>query len=195
MNTRTFWLLLIAGSSLPLLSTGLFFHHVSVMGSMGISPEVAASVYIVKGPMILLGSFAAGFMADKVANRYLLAAVQLMIVGSMLWIFTISSTWQAMVYGVLMGFTIGFSSNVNTVIWANYFGRRWLGSIRGVAVACMVAAAALGPLPFGYIFDTTGSYSSAILITLSLPLICFISSLMAKPPQADMLAEDSYDGV
>ena len=195
MNTRTFWLLLISGTSLPLLSTGLFFHHVSVMGSMGISPEIAASVYIVKGPMILLGAFTAGFMADKVANRYLLAAVQLMVVGAMLWIFTISSTWQALVYGVLMGFTIGFSSNVNTVIWANYFGRRWLGSIRGVAVTCMVAAAAMGPLPFGFIFDRTGSYSLAILISLSLPLLCLITSLMAKPPPVDMMDKDIYDSV
>ena len=194
-RTHAFWLLLISGISVPMLSTGLFFNHVSVMGSMGISPEIAASVYIVIGPLVLLGAFTSGFMADRVANRYLLAAVQLMIVGSMLWVFTISSTWQALIYGVLMGFTIGFSSNVNTVIWANYFGRRWLGSIRGVAVTCMVAASALGPLPFGYLFDRTGSYSLAILISLSLPLICLITSLMAKPPLVDMMDKDIYDSV
>ena len=193
MNTKTFWLLLISGSSLPLLGTGLSFHHISMMGSMGISPEAAASVYIVKGPLIIVGAFAAGFLADKVANRYLLAASQLMMVGAMLWIFAISTTWHALVYGALMGFTSGFFMNINTVIWANYFGRRSLGSIRGIATACMVSSAALGPLPFGYLFDSRGSYSLAILISLSLPLICFITALMAKAPRADMIVEDIYD--
>ena len=195
MKTRAFWLLLITGTSLPLLATALFFHHVSLMGSMGISPAVAASVYIVIGPMNMLGTFTAGFMADKIPNRYLLAASQLLMIATMLWIFTISSTWQALVYGAMMGLTIGFSSNINTVIWANYFGRRRLGSIRGVAAACMVTSAALGPLPFGFLFDNTGSYSLAILISLSLPLICSITALLARPPRVDMAAEDSYDSV
>ena len=195
MRTRAFWLLLISGTSLPLLTTALFFHHVSLMGSMGISPAAAASVYIVIGPMNLLGTFTAGFMADKIPNRYLLAASQLMIAGTILWIFTISSTWQALAYGAMMGLTIGFFSNINTVIWANYFGRRWLGSIRGVAAMCMVTTAALGPLPFGYLFDTTGSYSLAILISLSLPIICSITAFLAKPPRVDMIAKDSYDTV
>ncbi len=195
MKTRAFWLLIITGISLPLLTTALFFHHVSLMECMGISPAVAASVYMAIGPLNMLGTFTAGFMADKVTNRYLLAAGQLMMAATMLWIFAISSTWQALVYGAMMGLTIGFTSNINTVIWANYFGRRRLGSIRGVAAAFMVTSAALGPLPFGFLFDNTGSYSLAILISLSLPLICSITALLARPPQIDMVAEDSYDGV
>jgi cyanate permease len=55
----------------------------------------------------------------------------------------------------------------------------------------MVTAAALGPLPFGFLFDNTGSYSLAILISLSLPLICSITALLAKPPQVDMIAKYS----
>ena len=195
MRTRAFWLLLISGTSLPMLTTALFFHHVSLMGSMGISPAAAASVYMVIGPTNMLGTFTAGFMADKIQNRYLLTAGQLMLACTILWIFTISSTWQALVYGALMGLTIGFSSNINTVIWANYFGRRRLGSIRGVASMCMVATAALGPLPFGYLFDTTGSYSLAILISLSLPIICSIAAFLAKPPHIDNASENSYDGI
>ena len=195
MKTKTFWLLIISGISLPLLTTALFFHHVSLMGSMGVSSAVAASVYIVIGPMNMLGTFTAGFMADKIPNRYLLAAGQLMMAATMLWIFTISSTWQALVYGAMMGLTIGFSSNINTVIWANYFGRRRLGSIRGVAAASMVTAAALGPLPFGFLFDNTGSYSLAILISLSLPIICSISAFLARPPRIEMAAEDGSKSV
>jgi len=46
----------------------------------------------------------------------------------------------------------------------------------------MVVFAALGPLPFGRIFDLTGSYSTAILIFLALPVACAIAALLARPP-------------
>ena len=138
----------------------------------------------------MVGNLTSGFLSDKIHNRYLLVAGQLMLIASLLWLLTIGSPWQAMVYGGIIGFTIGFSSNINTVIWANYFGRQSLGSIRGVASTCMVISAALGPLPFGLLFDQTGTYSQAILYSLALPLICTITALMARPPRTDILPKD-----
>ncbi len=190
MRTRTFWLLLVTGTALPLLTTATFFHHVSLMGSKGINPGVAASVYIAIGPMNMVGNLTAGFMVDKVTNRYLLAAGQLMLAASLVWLLTINSPWQALVYGGIIGFTIGFSSNINTVIWANYFGRRSLGSIRGVSTTSTVISSALGPLPFGLLFDQTGTYSQAILFSLAIPLICTITALLARPPRTDIPPED-----
>ena len=68
------------------------------------------------------------------------------------------------------------------VIRPNYYGRQHPGSIRGVTTAGMVVFAALGPLPFGRICDLTGSYSTAILIFLALPVACAIAALLARPP-------------
>ena len=72
---------------------------------------------------------------------------------------------------------------INTIIWPNYFGRTHLGSIRGVASTAMVAFAALGPLPFGLLFDLTGDYSTAILSFLGLPVAFALLSLFAMPPR------------
>jgi len=58
-----------------------------------------------------------------------------------------------------------------------------LGSIRGVSTASMVVFAALGPLPFGQVLDLTGSYSTAILIFLALPVACAVAALLARPPR------------
>lgn len=190
MKQRTFWLLLITGMGLPMITTATFFHHISLMGSKGIDPAVAASVYIIVGPTNMVGNFTAGLLSDKIRNRFLLVAGQLMLIASLLWLLTISSPWQAIVYGGIIGFTIGFSSNINTVIWANYFGRLSLGSIRGVASTCMVISAALGPLPFGLLFDQTGTYSQAILYSLALPLVCTITALLAKPPRTNTIQID-----
>ncbi len=183
LRTRAFWLLILAGSAFPLIVTALGFHHISLLASKGVPAGVAASVFGVMAPMQIAGIFAAGFMADRFPNRYLLAIGQGLLIVAMLWTFLISSTWQAFLYGALIGLAGGFTMTVGAVIWPNYFGRLHLGSIRGVATAAMVAFAALGPLPFGLLFDLTGSYSLAILIFLVMPASSVVAALMAYPPR------------
>jgi MFS family permease len=96
------------------------------------------------------------------------------------------SPWQAFVYGGVLGFAEGAIMTINTIIWPNYFGRTHLGSIRGVASTAMVAFAALGPLPFGLLFDLTGDYSTAILSFLGLPVAFALLSLFAMPPRRQL---------
>ena len=180
---RTFWLLLFAGSSVPLISTALTFHQVSFLASKGIPSGVAASVFLIRAPMQILGTFVAGFMADRFPNRYVLACGQGLLLATMLWTFLISSAWQAFFYGAIIGLSVGFINTIRVVIWPNYYGRAHLGSIRGVVTASTVGFAALGPLPFGWIYDLTGSYSLAILVFLVLPIACAVAALLAQPPR------------
>ncbi len=182
-RTRTFWLLLIAGAAPSLISTALTFHHVSFLASKGIPSGIAASIFGIMGPMQILGIFIAGFLADRFPSRYLLVVGQVLLVATMLWTFLITSTWQAFFYGGLLGLSIGFIMPISAVIWPNYYGRRHLGSIRGVATSGMVVFAALGPLPFGLLFDLTKTYSLAILIFLALPVASAVAALLAYPPK------------
>ncbi len=183
LRTRSFWLLMFAGSAQPFIVTALTFHHVSLLAARGIPSAVAASVFSVFAAMQIAGTFAAGFMADRFANRRVLALGQGLLLATLLWTFAISTTWQAYVYGALLGASSGFLITTMAVIWPNYYGRQHLGSIRGITTASMVVFAALGPLPIGRIFDLTGSYSTAILIFLALPVACAIAALLARPPR------------
>ncbi len=183
LHTRAFWLLLFANSALPLIATGLAFHQISLLTSKGMQPDVAAAVFSIMGPLQLLGTFIAGFMADRFPNRYLLVVGQVLLGMAMLWTFLITSAWQAFTYGAILGLSIGFLMTVTAVIWPNYYGRLHLGSIRGVSMAGTVAFAALGPLPFGLIYDITGDYSLAILVLLALPVSCAVAALLALPPK------------
>ena len=189
MRTPSFWLLLLASSSHSLISTALIFHMVSVITSKGLDAGLAATVLSVMAPMSLVGTFAAGYLADKLPNRFLLAASQGILTLNMLWIFALSEPWQALVYGGMLGLGGGFSMTTNAVIWPNYYGRRHLGSIRGVVSTCMVGFAALGPLPFGLLFDLTDSYATAILVFLAMPTACATAALLARPPQKQAASE------
>mgnify|MGYP001340194017 FL=1 len=101
-----------------------------------------------------------------------------------------SSPLQAITYGALLGLAGGMASITNAVIWPNYFGRKHLGSIRGIVTTAMVASAALGPWPFGVLFDITGTYTLAIILGLILPIMCAICAIAAIPPKIKTLKTD-----
>ena len=61
--------------------------------------------------------------------------------------------------------------NVASVVFANNFGRKYLGEIQGLADSLGVLGSALGPFPFGLVRDQTGSYNTAFLVGSFFPLI------------------------
>jgi len=182
LGTRSFWLLLFAGSSQSLIGTALVFHQVSFFNSMGLGAGVAALALSVMAPLALIGNFVAGFLVDKFPNRFLLAWAQVAMILALVWTFFISDRWEALLYGGMLGFGGGLFMNINGVIWPNYYGRAYLGSIRGVTTTAMVGFAAMGPLPFGLLYDFTGDYTVPILIFLLLPVACAIAAVKATPP-------------
>ena len=162
MMTRSFWLLLFAGSSQSLIGTALVFNNDSLITSKGLDAGVAASIFTAMAPTALAGTFLSGFLLDRYPNRYVLALAQGLLVVPMLWSFLIAQAWQALIYGGMLGLAGGFFITTTSVIWPNYYGRSEIGSIRGVATTAMVAFAALGPMPFAFLFDRYGSYATAM---------------------------------
>jgi len=185
IRTRSFWLILFVGSTPSLISTAMTFHNESLLVNRGLNPELAAAVLATVAPASLAASFFIGYLSERLPNRYLLAVGQLFLAATMMFYFVMNKGWHAFIYGGLLGLSGGSNMVVNSVIWPNYYGRHRLGSIRGVVSSSMVAFAALGPLPFGLMFDITGGYNSAMLSFLILPLSGIIAAVVAKPPNKD----------
>ncbi len=183
LSTRTFWLLLFAGSSQSLITTALIFHQVSIFATKGLDANLAALTITLMAIFSLLGNLFSGYLTDKFPNRYIMVISNALTLIGMILVLYISNPSHALIYGGLMGFGSGIYMNVTTVIWPNYFGRTHLGTIRGVATTSMVASAAMGPMPFGILFDITGSYSLSIVLFLVLPTACAIAAILATPPE------------
>jgi MFS family permease len=183
LRTRTFWLVFVAAGSQSLVSTALIFHQVAVLDSRGLSAGVSAAVLSVMGPVSLAGAMAGGFLSDRFPNRLLLLGGQAILGVGMLLALVMTETWQALIYGGIIGFSSGSVITVAAVIWPNYFGRKHLGSIRGAATMAMVAGAALGPLPFALTFDLTESYRSVVVIFMVFPALSVVAALFATPPK------------
>ena len=182
MKTRALWLLIFAGTAQSLVGTGVMFHQVSIMTSKGFSASTAASVFGIIAPMLIVGQFVSGFLADRFPPRYLLAAGQVVIVIAMLILLGTSELWHAYVYGAVLGINMGFLMNTNQVVWPSYFGRQHLGSIRGITNFGMMTAAALGPLPLALAVDQSDSYTLGLIAYMCLPPLCGLAALFAGSP-------------
>jgi MFS family permease len=190
LRTKTLWLLVLANISLPISFNALIFHNESLILDRGLDASIAAPVLSTIAPLVLVGNFIAGFMVEKIPGRFLLATSQAIIGLTMLWVIFMSQSWQAFVYGGLIGLAVGMSMTTNNVIWADYFGRTRLGSIRGVATTTMVTASAFGPLPFALIFDATNSHSTALVAFMVLPILSVAAAVMAVPPSRNQVVRE-----
>ena len=182
MQTRVFWTLIASGVANPMIITGLHFHHISILMSKGVPLTLAVTTMGLFGPINLVFNLITGYLADRISNRILMAIGQFGIALTLISILYINQPWHSFIYILISSISMSMFNTSYTVIWANYFGRKSLGSIRGFSATTMVTFAAFGALPFGFIYDRTLSYDQAALFLLFIPLICCIFCILSTPP-------------
>ena len=160
------------------------FHQVSIMAGKGFSSAIGASVFGVMAPMLIAGQFLSGYLSSRIPQRYLLAGGQFMMMITIGLLLTATEIWQIYLYGAVMGLNWGLVMNAVVTIWPNYYGRRNLGSIRGVTNFWFMTASALGPLPLALSIDLTGSYTPGLITYLLIPPVTAFAAIFAGSPSA-----------
>lgn len=181
-RTRVFWILLGASLVPGLVSTGLDFNQVSIFTAQGLSATIAASVFTVSSAAWLVASFIAGALVDRFPSRYVLIAGQALIGVAMLTLTVADTVTLALIYSAVYGAGRGMWAVAIDATWPAYFGRDRLGSIRGMTFAVEILGAAIGPLPFGLVYDALGEYNPTILGLLVLPVAATGALMAARPP-------------
>ena len=183
MKTKAFWLIIFAGTAGSLIGTAMTFHHMSLMNSRGIANTEATLILSLTAAVGVFSTMLTGYLLDKLPNRFILAAGQIMLMAAMAWTFLIQDLWHAAIYGIFTGMTQGLIYTTMIVIFPNYFGRKHLGTIMGVATIGMVVSSGLGPLPFGALYEISNNYDLAIISFLPLPALCALAAVFAPPPK------------
>jgi MFS family permease len=182
LRTRVFWLL-VGSSIVPgLIVTGLDFNQVSILTGQGLAENATAIVFIASALVTLPASLLAGQLVDRWSLRAVLAAGQALLASALIWLLFVSTPEGAMLYGILRGLSLGAWAVAIDAAWPTYFGRRYLGGIRGMTFGAEIVGAAIGPIPFGLVRDLTGSYDTVIVAVTMLPIMATISMLIAAPP-------------
>jgi MFS family permease len=124
-----------------------------------------------------------GRIIERFPVRYVFATVALFMSASSVLFLTADTTVEALLYSSLFGMSIGGILVVPPVAFANYFGRRSLGAIRGVTEPFASLGQAFGVLLSGAVFDATGSYQIAFLTFATFGAATVVIMLLAKPPR------------
>ena len=176
LHTGVFWIFVIAFLLMSTVYAGLVFHQASLFDARGLSRSVAVHAFQVMAVVSVAGNLLMGRALDKISARLLLV-VELFILAAAVWfIQTMRTPLAGFAYAALMGLTMGGFRVMDATIWAKYFGRLHLGSIRGATMVGTVGGTALGALPLGLSYDLTGSYAPVLTAFMLLPI--GISALM-----------------
>ena len=164
LRLPTFWLLVVTFGIASVGIAGLNLHIFSYVTDIGHSPLVAAS-FMSTIAMTQLGSTLLwGMLADKFDIRKV-SCVQFFIQGvGLVTAITSQNIQQTYVGFFLYGTGLAGSFVLREVIWANFFGRNSLGTVRGLSLFFSNLFAASGAPFFGFLHDVTGSYNLSFTI-------------------------------
>ena len=164
---------------------GLNLHLYAYLTDRGFSDAIAAVGLAVVA--FCQGTFAIvwGMVADRVGAR-LAATAKFLIQLLGLAITVLSNEPVGLVAGLFL-YGVGMGGFIlQDVLWAEYFGRRSLGTARGVGMPFTILFAAGGPVFFGALFDLTGSYDGSFLAFMgALAGAAFlVTRIPSRPPGA-----------
>ncbi len=155
-------------------TNGLNTHWAPLLTDAGAQPSQAAVVLAVAGFAALAGKLGTGFLLDRFhAGRVAGLLLALCALGFVLVLRPYS--WPAaMGSAVLVGVGMGAESDVVPYLLTRYFGLDRFGSLYGFTWCVYAVAGASGPAVMGAVFDRTGSYRMALLLSLLLVLVAAI---------------------
>lgn len=181
-GTRAFWLMLMAAMVPSLVNTGITFHIISIITGKGLDSAFGAVILSITAFAQIPMTFLAGFILDKTKVNLVKGFNYIFYAIIILTLNFAGGSLMLVIYAIMHGTFMAFDSVSTGMLWSNYYGRKHLGKIRGLAVSFMVLGSALGPLPFGIAFDYFGGYREVLLVSIILPILASLASFISPAP-------------
>lgn len=183
MRTPAFWLLSAFTALVWPIQAGVSLHQAPFLIERGLDPTVAATAVSTFSLTSAIIGFGFGFWPKRVPLRFALVLVGFLLGAAALAMHAVASVPMAYGAAILFGCGIGGLLTMLPIAWADFFGRRSYGAIRGAALTIQVASQAAGPLIAGALRDITGTYDTPLLTFAAFGFAAGAVALLAKPPK------------
>jgi MFS family permease len=181
-RTPIFWLFAVACSGLSLITAGMVFHQTSLFESHGVDGSLTVMAFQIQALFAIIGNLGIGYLLDRAPARRLLALQMFCLAATIVQMLFLRNAMDVAIYSALIGLTAGSFRVMDATVWARYFGRLHIGSIRGATMIGTVGGTALGTYILGLGYDLTGGYDTALYVLLALPLLVIVASFVVKRP-------------
>ncbi|WP_219927216.1 MFS transporter [Prauserella shujinwangii] len=182
LRTGMFWVVAGGVAVCALVTTGLNFHQLSVLGERGLSAAEAAATFVPQTVAGLVATFGLGWLADRFSDRVLIVLTMLVLALA-----TVGAGWltpgvTAVLYGAALGAAANGLRTLEAVAFPRSFGTAHLGAIRGVVHSVTVGASAFGPLFLALGRDAATSYRPALLAFAAFPVLITVAAVLVRTP-------------
>jgi sugar phosphate permease len=172
MRTYQLWLLVL--SYFLYWGIGIYLvlaQQVKFVEDVGYSSTFAASVFALYGIFMVVGQLSSA-MSDSIGRELTVTIASVSSVGALVALVSVRDTsqpWLLYVYATCFGYGAGLCSPAVLSGAADIFHGRHFGAIAGLLLTGMGIGGGIGPWLGGYIYDISGSYSSAFVLCM----VCF----------------------
>jgi MFS family permease len=185
LGSATFYWLVLAFGLFTITIQIMLLQTVPMMTDAGYDRTTAALMITVASVPALLSKPIWGWLIDDLQPKPL-ASASAAITGISLFVIIYSAQnnfLSSLVFGFLfLGLGWGGMIPLQEVIWASFFGRRYLGAVRSAAMPFTIFLSAGAPLATSYYYDIIGNYNGAILIVAGANLVSAVMILLIRKP-------------
>jgi MFS family permease len=182
LRTSAFWFTAVAYGTSAMAQTATNLHLFPYLQDMQFPAMLAAAAVSGRGVIAVLMAPVWGLAAERFPLRTVQVAPFVLQGVSMLVYFVFPSATGAIVGLVLYGLGAGGGGVLREAIWAYYFGRISLGTVRTAAFPVEALMGAIGPLAMAVIYDVLGSYSMGWLGLFIIFAVATALVRFARPP-------------
>jgi MFS family permease len=175
-RTRSFWLFLI---TMFICGSGDFFattHFINIATDYGVSSFTAGKMMGWYGLMSLAGMLLAGPAADRIGSRIPIVATFLLRFLLYLFIFRFKNVPSLYAFALLFGFTHLVTAPLAPMLMGRLYGFGHIGILTGVVNTVHFLGGGFWPYVTGLIFDSTGDYQLAFMLSAAISLAAVICS-------------------
>ena len=183
VRTKAFWLL---AASFAFISLGMAGYQVNWQPyfiDVGFSASTAAYAVSFYAIFSIASRLIWGFLGDQFHPRKLLVIGLLLICSCVIFLQTVDSMTELIIFGIFQGLSIGSFIILEPLLVARYFGRQNLGAIFGLMRPAMTLLGASSPLVVAALYDFQGTYVLAFAVVAMSWFLAAILVGIAKEPK------------
>jgi len=182
MRTPIFWVFIAGRALSSAWGTGLVFHQISLFEHLGHSSLVAAETFGYAALVTAGSTLLTGWLIDRLRPN-LVMVMQLTGLMFATGLATLMAPELLLIaYAMAYGFFMGIGAVFDGTVWVTLYGRKHQATIRGFVATGLVIGTSIGPVAFGFAYDTLGSYNAVLWLGVVLAgVVAFLSFIVPLP--------------
>ena len=181
-RTRSMWML-IAGITLRFTAhSSIMVHLAPILEDRGMSAVAAGGAVGLLVFLSIPGRVAVGLLGDRFSKRKVMSGLLLLQVLALLVLLQSSTLWHLYLFIVMWALSYG-AGILNWAMVGDYFGRARFATLRGLMALFYSGGAIVGPVYAGWVRDTTGGYTPAILVFVPITFAAVVIYWYCAPPR------------